>query len=262
MRAKLLEEVAALGLPEGPGPQTLVTEADLEPLPETARRYLRFMGVVGRPRDWSFRVEFTGRFRTKLDGPWMACRTWQYNTRLDLARIFHMRARLGGLVPVLARDTYLHGHGRMLVRILDRFTVADGTGPEFDTGELVTYLNDAIFAAPSMLLGPEAAWASVDAQSFDVTLTDGGRSVTGRVFVDQRGAPTDFSTTDRFVYDPRDPTHLLRAKWTTPAVLEFSNGRPVLGWGQAIWHLPDGKKPYADFTVVQGSLAFNVAPGK
>jgi hypothetical protein len=135
MYAKFSREVAALGLQPGPGPKAVVTDADLAGLPDTAQRYLRFMGVVGRPRDWSFRVSFVGRFLTKLDGPWMACRTWQYNTRLDLARIFHIRVRFGGIVPVLARDTYIHGHGRMLGKILDLFTVVDGWGEEFDIGD-------------------------------------------------------------------------------------------------------------------------------
>lgn len=261
MHARFLKEVAELGLPGEPGPQAVVTEADLARLPETVQRYLRFMGVVGRARDWSFRVEFHGRFRTRLDGHWNACRTWQYNTRLDLTRFFQIRLRFGGMIPVVARDTYRAGHGRMLGKILDLVTVVDGSGEEFDIGELVTYLNDAIFFAPSMLLGPETAWAPVDGNSFDVTLRDNGRRVTARVFVDERGAPNDFSTTDRFAYDPRHPKVLARTKWTTPFVVQFTHGRPVSGWGRAIWHMPDGQKPYADFTVVPGSLVYNVAPG-
>jgi len=262
MRNKFLREVAAAGLPTGPGSDAVVTQADIGALPETVQRYLRFMKVEGRPRDWSFRVSFEGRFRTTLDGPWLACRTWQYNTRLELARIFHIRVRFGHVLPVLARDTYLRGHGRMLGKILELFTVVDGSGPEFDIGELVTYLNDAILLAPSILLGPETSWSPVDGGSFDVALTDHGRTVTARVFVDQRGAPTDFSTTERFCYDADDPKRLARTRWTTPIVLEVADGRPASARGQAIWHVPSGPKPYADFTLVPGTLAYNVAPGE
>ena len=138
----------------------------------------------------------------------------------------------------------------------------DASGLEFDIGELVTYFNDAVFWAPSMILGPETTWAPVAPDSFDVTLADGGRAVTARVFVDERGAPTDFSTTDRFCYDADDPKRLARARWTTPIMLEVANGRPVGARGQAMWHLPAGPKPYADFTLVPGTLAYNVAPGQ
>jgi hypothetical protein len=228
-------------------------------LPATVQRYLRFMGVVGRPRDWSLRMSFAGRFRTRLDGPWAACTTWQYNTRLDLARIFHIRMRFGHLVPVLARDTYRHGHGRMLGKLLDLVTVVEGSGPEFDIGELVTYLNDAVSYAPSMLLGPEAAWSEGDGGSFDVRLTDRGTTVTARVFVDERGAPTDFSTTDRFIWRPGGPP--VRARWTAPIQMGMVDARQVAVRGRAIWHLPDGPKPYADFTLAPGTLAYNIAPG-
>jgi hypothetical protein len=54
-----------------------VTDADLSPLPEAARRYLRFMGVVGRPRDWSFRLSFSGRFKVNRSAPWRRCEVWQ-----------------------------------------------------------------------------------------------------------------------------------------------------------------------------------------
>src|SRR5690349_13572346 len=112
MRAKFLHEVEDAHLLQGPGSQAPVTDADLSDLPEAARRYMRFMGVIGRPRAWSFRARFTGSFRMGPDHPWLPCEAWQYNTRLGIARIFHMRLLFGGLMPVYVRDTYIRGQGR------------------------------------------------------------------------------------------------------------------------------------------------------
>jgi hypothetical protein len=50
--------------------------------------------------------------------------------------------------------------------------VNNGRGPEFDFGELVTYLNDLALLAPSMLLAPAVSRGPVDARSFDLSLTD------------------------------------------------------------------------------------------
>jgi hypothetical protein len=192
----------------------------------------------------------------------MKCEAWQYNSRLAVARIFHIRAHFGGIVPVLARDTYLEGRGRMLIRLLDLVTVGDGTGVEFDIGELVTYLNDGIMIAPTMLLVPEVRWSPVDARSFDVSFTDRGNTVTARVFVDERGAPTDFNTTDRFAADPKEPNKLTRTRWTTPIEgWQEIGGRRLWTRGRALWHMPDGEFAYADFTPVPGTLAVNVRPG-
>jgi hypothetical protein len=266
MRDKFLRELASLGLPKGPGPETNlapVTQADLDPLPEAARRYLAFMRVVGRPRDWSFRLGFKGLFRRSLSDPWMKCEAWQYNTRLGLARIFYIRISLFGIVPVLGRDTYKDGRGRMLIRALDLLTFGDGTGDPYDIGELVTYLNDGIMIAPAMLLVPEVSWSEVDAKSFDIALTDHGRTVKARVFIDERGAPMDFETTDRFYSDPKDAAKTTRCRWTTP-IDGFTDvgDRRLPTRGKAVWHPPEGDLAYADFTFDPATLAFNIAPGE
>ncbi len=162
---------------------------------------------------------------------------------------------------MIGRDTYVLGRGRMLIRMANLFGVGDGTGAEFDIGELVTYLNDAVIA-PSMLLAPAISWADVDDSSFDVSLRDHGRTVK-RVFVDETGAPRDFSTTDRFCYHSDGSKRLIRARWSTPiAGWETVVGRPLPTGGQAVWHLPGGPFPYADFHPIPGSIAFNVLPGE
>ena len=67
------------------------------------------MGVVNRPRDWSFMAHITGRFRLKGQGSCMPAEVWQYNSAPDVARIFHMRIDFAGVVPMVGRDTYLRG---------------------------------------------------------------------------------------------------------------------------------------------------------
>jgi len=260
VRKKFFAEVGTLGLPRGPGSQAPVSDADLEALPEPAQRYFRYRGELGRPRIWSFRARWTGRFLLGKGGRWCDCEAWQYNTCLDLARIFYMRLKVGP-VPMLGRDTYLRGQGRMIGKALDLFKVVDASGREFDIGELVTYLNDAVLIAPSMLLRPEARFSPVDAGSFDVSLTDRTTTVGARVFVDAAGAVRDFSTTDRFYYRAKE-RDTVRARWTTP-VSEWRecDGRRVPSRGQAIWQFAEGPLPYADFRLDQEAVAFNVPPG-
>lgn len=258
-----LSELAAAGLDATPGSEAPVTEADLQGLPEAARRYMAFMRVHGRPRVWSFRTVFKGRFRPGLAHDWADCEAWQYNRSEPIARYFRMRMKYIGPVPVVARDTYDHGEGHMQARLFDMLTVADGTGEPFDVGELVTWLNDAVLFAPSMLLAPAVSFAPVDDHAFEVSLTDGGHAVTARVVLDERGAPKDFSTTDRFWADPDHPdAEPVRARWTTP-VLGWSLGglQPTPTRVHAVWHLATSPYVYADFTPVQAEVVFNVPPG-
>jgi len=265
-RESFARAVAASDLPRSRGPGFVVTDGDIILLPVPAQRYLHFMGVVGRYRDWSFRAHMTGTFRTNPGQVWSKMEAWQYDNRLEIGRIFYLNARLFGVLPVVGRDTYLRGEGRMLIRPLDLFTVDDVTGEEVEISELVTYLNDAILLAPSFLLGPETTWSAEGPDAFDVAFTYAGHTVTARVSLDERGAPRDFSTTDRFVRDPIDPKHeLVRARWTTPIDgWQLVDGRPIPTSGRAVWHLPQGDFTYVVMRFDRNDVAFNVSgdPGE
>jgi hypothetical protein len=146
----------------------------------------------------------------------------------------------------------------MLGKILDRFTVVDGSGDEFDIGELSTFLDDAVLLAPSMLLNANTTWSDVDNGAFDVRLTDGPRTVTGRVSIDNRGAPLDFTTTDRYA---ALATGLEQARWSTPIeAWTVSRSRPAPTRASAIWHLPAGPFTYIELRFLPGSIRYNVGP--
>jgi hypothetical protein len=259
MRRRFQARVDQLNLPAGPVATAPVSGDEIAALPDAAQRYLRFMGVAGRPQDWSFRVRFVGEFRQRTGQKFMPCEAWQYNTSLVPARVYYMRIDFAGVLPMFGVDVYQAGQGRMLGKLLGLITVADGSGPEFDVSELTTYVNDALMFAPSMLLTPAVAWATVDDYSFDVRLSHGRISASSRVFVDEQGRMVDFSTTDRWAALPAGPT---RARWTTPIDGWMDHGgRRLPTGGHAIWHLDAGDFEYVHGSFIPDSLEFNVPPG-
>jgi hypothetical protein len=262
LQSTFYREVRERNLDVQPGQDAVVTEGDIASLPIAAQRYFHFMGAVGVPRTWSLHVAFEGRFKRSPTSDWAPCQTVQYNSRDELARLFYMTIRVGP-IPMLGRDTYVRGRGRMLGRAFDLVTVVDGSGSEFNISELVTYLNDAVLMAPSMLLGQQVQWKNVDDTAFDVAITDHGQTVAARVFLDERGAPIDFSTTDRFIQDKANAKQYVRMRWTTPIDGYMDvHGRRVPVSGKAIWH-PEGGEPlvYAEFRTIPDSVAFNLRPG-
>jgi hypothetical protein len=259
MHGTFVKEVAAAHLPAGSAAAAPVTENDLSGLPDAAQRYLRFMGVVGRPRDRDFRAHFKGRFRRSPGGGWMPCESWQYNSGIEVARIFVMRARLAGVLPMTARDTYVRGRGQLTGSLLGLVTVVNGSGPEFDVGELVMWLNDAVVMAPSLLLDERTSWSDVDHDSFDLTLTDAGHRILARVFIDKRGAVKDFTTMDKRAALPGG---LVEARWHTPITgWRDVHGRQLPTRGSTIYDLEEGPYDYAKFNFAPDSLEYNVAPG-
>jgi hypothetical protein len=256
---RMTADVTALGLASGPAVTVPVSEADLAGLPLAAQRYLRFMGVIGRAPDWSFLAHFTGRFRLRPHLPWMRCEAWQYSSCPVVSRLYHMRIN-AGVLRMTGRDSYHSGHGRMHGKLAGVVPVADGSGPEYDVSELVTYLNDAVLLAPSMLLSLPITWEQAGDSSFDVTLTDAGHRVTARVLLDERGAPADFRTDDRWCDLPGGP---VRTRWSTPVQgWAESHGRWLPARGSAVWDLPEGPFRYAEFRFSPGAVRHNVAPAE
>jgi hypothetical protein len=259
MRRRFQKRVDQLNLPTCPDDAAPVSDDDVATLPSAAQRYLRLMGVVGRPRDWAFRVRFVGEFRQRTGQKFMPCEAWQYNTSLGPARVYYMRIDFAGLLPMFGVDVYRGGHGRMHGKLLGLITVADGSGPEFDVSELTTYVNDALMFAPSMLLTPAVTWTAVDEESFDVSISDCGITATSRVFIDKQGRMVDFSTTDRWA---ALPSGLTRARWTTPIDGWSTHGdRWFPTGGHAIWHLDTGEFEYGRGRFNPENIEFNVPPG-
>jgi hypothetical protein len=159
-----------------------------------------------------------------------------------VARLFRMRLRLGPL-SMIGWDTYRHGHGRMRGTVLS-VPVVDRLGDAFDTSEQVTWLNDAVLMAPSMLLRPALRWLEgPDENSFLLDFADAGRIVRAEVLLDACGAPRDFRTDDRYADLPGG---LMRTRWSTPVEGWVTRGgRPCFTEASAVWLLPDGPFRYA-----------------
>jgi hypothetical protein len=258
LRRRLAADPDVGGRPTAAAPEGAVSASELSTLPAVAQRFLNWAGVTGRPADWSFLAHFRGRFRLRPGQRWMPCEAWQYSSGLDVSRVFHLRVNFAWVLPMLGRDSYLLGRGRMRGRLLGLVPVADGAGPEFDSGELVTFLNNAVLFVPSMLLRLPVTWRAAGDLGFDVTLADAGHRVSARVFLDERGAPTDFRTTDRFC---DTPAGLVRAPWRTPVTGWTRAGdRWIPGRGTATWDLPAGAFSYAEFDFRPGDISYNVPP--
>jgi hypothetical protein len=145
-------------------------------------------------------------------------------------------------------------------RLLGLVPVASGTGPEFDVSELVTWLNDAVLFAPSMLLISATTWTVANTDNtFDVAVTDAGHQVRARVMLDADGRPSSFSTTDRWAALPEG---LVQAPWVTPVTgWQVIDGQSLPTGGNAVWQLPDRSFHYAHIDIPVDGIDYNIAPG-
>ena len=114
------------------GESEVITEEDLEDLPEPVQRHLRYAGVVGRKRVNSVRLRQEGRFRQGEDDTWMGFEAEQYYTTEQPGFIWKTDMSILPLVSVVVRDKYYDGEGNMLIKLPPFIKIADARGDDID----------------------------------------------------------------------------------------------------------------------------------
>lgn len=241
-------EVARSGTPS----RGTISEADLAPLPEPVRRYLRVTGAVGQPVPTSLRASWKGRIRATPDDPWMTFSAEQHDFVAEPSRFFHMRAKRGGL-PVDVLHVYASGEASMRVRLLSLLSLVDERGPELRRTETVTVFNDFCLLAPGALVDPSILWEEVDATTVRARFTSGPDEIGATLVFDDEGYLVDFVSDDRLAVTSDGTKHAWR--WSTP-VADYARYGPTLAAsrGEGVWHAPDGAFAYIELELIDLEL--------
>ncbi len=232
-----------------------IEEADLRPLPEAVRRYLRQAGVVGKPRVKSVRARFSGGMKSSHDGDFMTFTSEQVNVFAPAARYFFMEASLRG-VPFAALHRFEAGRATMDVRIASVIPMIHAEGKEMNQSETVTLFNDLCILAPAALVDATASgairWTEVDAHVVDARFENAGQVIGARLTFDDAFQLTGFVSEDRF--QSEDGVHFQRYPWSTPLrdYRDFGGVR-LASHGDATWIEPGGAFVYGRFDLQEVS---------
>lgn len=240
-------DVANLLAASSPPSQT-VMESDLARLPPLVSRYLRRSGVVGRPRVASVHAGFKARMRNGRDAPWMNATVDQWNFMQPNARLFLMRARLGG-IPLTAFHRYVGSEATFEVRVANLLPIIRVSGPTMTASETVTMFNDMCFLAPATLLDPAITWTELDASRVRAEFKNAGNRITAELTFDEAGDLVNFRSGDRY---QNDGNRERRLPWLTPVsgYREF-DGIRLFGAGDACWIENDQQWVYGHFELQQ-----------
>lgn len=223
----------------------VVTEDLLFDLPEPIKRYMSYTGVVGKQWVDTVRLKQVGKFRLGLDRPWMPMTAEQIYTTNPPGFVWNARFKIAGIPILRARDKYESGHGHMFGKLAGIYTIFDTRGDELDQAAMVRYLSEMVWF-PTAFLGKNISWQAIDDNSAEVTFSDIGKSVSGRLHFDAEGRLTNFSTmryreiNGDFSLDP----------WSTPITGYGERaGLNLPVSGQAVWNLPSGDLLYIDVEI-------------
>lgn len=235
----------------------LLTEGDLASLPLLVQKYLRFTGAVGQPRTTSFRARFHGEIRSDPSSPWMPFTAEQWSAIDPPVRLFWMKATRRG-IPIEAFHRFVGPHATMRVRLVSLVPIVDARGPEMDTAETVTLLNDFCFFAPDALLNPKIRWQEIDAHTVRATWNHLGRTVHADLSFAESGELVDFRSDDRS-RSASDGQSFEPKRWSTPVTRYQTFGpRRLFAEGDALWHPKSGPFSYIHFVVDE--ITFNGQP--
>lgn len=219
----------------------ILTEGDLQRLPDPVQRYLRYVGAVNKPKVVAAKIVFEGRMRGR-GKDWFPFRSVQYNFFDHPKRLFFMKGRMFG-IEVPGFHAYREGRASMDIRLFGLFPVVNIKGPVLDTTETVTLFNDICLAAPAALVDDRIKWVAIDDNTAQATYTVNGISISATLYFNASGQLINFISNDR-----TEVNEMLRIPFSTP-VHQYSqvNGFNLATDGDAVWHYADGDFVYGKF---------------
>jgi hypothetical protein len=233
------------------GSNTLVTENDLTEIPLSVQNYLRYVGVVGKPKVRNVRIVFEGEMRNRGQD-WFKFTSEQYSFFDDPTRLFFMKAKVKGLATS-GYHAYKMGDARMQVKVLSLFPVVDIDKPELFKTETVTFFNDLCLFAPAALIDDRITWETIDSLSVKATYKNNGTSISAVLYFNEKGQLVNFVSKDRISVD-----EMKTYPFSTPASnYQNVNGFNLPTYGEAVWHYTDGEFVYGKFNLK--SVAYNVS---
>lgn len=230
----------------------LLTQADIEHLPEVVRKYLRYTGFIGKEKIANFRSTYIGGIRNNPEEEFMPFRSVQYNFMDQQARYFYMVAKKKG-IPAIGLHMYQYAKAIFQIKILGLFPVVNAKGPKLDQAETVTVLNDMFFMAPGSLIDKRIEWEVVDELRVKAVFTNEHIRVSALIHFDEEGRLINFISHDRFDTNGKEYKN---HPWETPALAfrEINNYR-LPSKARLIYKRPEGDFCYGEFEL--NNIAYN-----
>ncbi len=166
----------------------VITEKDLDKLPELMRNYLIKTRVLGKPKYCNVILKQEGKIRTEAKENWLLFTATQYMSSQNPGFIWKAKA-----LPMFIRDKYIGDKGEVRANFLGIKDVVLFSGPEVDQSSLGRYLGELMWF-PIGFLDPDISWSAVDSNSVKATITKDDLILDGYFFFNKDGMIDYFKT--------------------------------------------------------------------
>ena len=229
---------------------SVLTETDIQQLPEHVKKYLRYTGSIGKPKVNNFKINFTGKIRKDEQSEWMPFTCEQYNFMETPTRQFFMKATMKGM-PIGGYHCFKNGVAFMDIRLFSLFKVQYQDGAEMNLSETVTFFNDMCVLAPPTLIDKRIKWLETGNNKVKASFTNNNITVTAWLYFNDKGELINFISEDRYSADAGK-----QLPWSTPLKdYKDINGYKLMGNGDTIYSYPDRDLIYGTFKLI--SIKYN-----
>ena len=167
-----MESIASIDHP-------VVTEQQLDSLPQPVKKWLAAAGCVGKPRIQALRLKQVGRIRPTPESRWLPFETQQYLRADEPAFVYRVRISMMPFLNVVGREKLVDGEGQRYFKLLSLVNVTDeGPSQEADSTAMFHFLGGLCWF-PDAALSNSISWQAVDSLSARATLHSGGKKVSG-----------------------------------------------------------------------------------
>ncbi len=230
--------------------EEIVSEKDIENLPVPIQKYLKYVGVLGKPKIETAKAIFKGEMREK-GKDWFAFTSEQYNFFENPTRLFFMKAIFKGL-PTQGYHFYKDEEASMLIKLLSVFPVVDIIEPEMFKTETVTYFNDMCLFAPAALIDERIEWQTIDDRSVKATYTNKKATISAILYFNEKDQLINFISEDRMEVNSNQSV-----PFSTPVTKYGTiNGYNLPIAADAVYQFPDGDFVYGKFYLLD--VQYNV----
>lgn len=235
-------------------PTPLISEADLAHLPEPVQKYLKYCGVINKPRVKNMRVVMQGEMRSKKQD-WFPFITVQYNFFDEPTRLFFMKGKMFG-INVPGYHHYINKTAVMDIRLFGLKKIVYQQGPEMNKAETVTLFNDMCLMAPATLIDKRIKWEPINDKSANAIFTNHNITVSAILYFNEQGQLIDFLSNDR-----TEINMMKNLPFTTPVhSYQNINGYKLFDEGDGVWEYTDGKFVYGKFKLKE--IEYNLSDFK
>lgn len=226
--------------------EEIIKQADIEELPLSVQHWLTQSGIIDEQKAHIIYLRQEGLMKFKPEQKdWMKAKAEQYFTVDHPSFIWRVKTSMLG-VPVVGRDLFTNGIGKMQIKIAGMFPVVNiANNIKINEATIQRYLGEIIWF-PSAALSPYIEWESIGEYTAKATMSYG--DTTGSVIF-EFSKQWDILTIKAYRY--KDVNDDEKTEWiATIKQTSIYNGLRIPSELEAAWILDDGKFTWYKFKIV------------